>query len=142
MAFALALKSNYDFPNKGKKFLTLTLSLALFTLLISNMFLHYLLKKLGFNERMITEIKSDDNIYYDENDENKFVKIKKYLLYLHDRYLLPLISKESQMNENNNNFDENNNKINNPDSIIPHKINKIETDLELTKEDKNKSYDS
>lgn len=144
MAFALALKSNHDFPTKGKKFLTLTLSLAMFTLLMSNTFLHYLLKKLGFNYSVNTEIRLNESNLIDENDENKFVKTKRYLLFLHEKYLLPLIIKESD--EQNESKNENNDNNDNHDKIILKKVNendiyKIETELD-SKEDKRKSFDS
>ena len=84
MAFALSIKSIFDFPEKGKIFLVLTLIIALFTLLYSTFFLDFTLNKCG-----IRDFCSADN--FDENilskNPNCFDDFKEKMMKLDKRCL-------------------------------------------------------
>ena len=95
MAFALSLKSKYDFPGTGNIFLLLTLIVTAFTLLYSSFLLEPILHACGI-------IENDPKERPDTFKENKnyFEMLKDFLVHVNEIHMLPYVRKEKQPDSN------------------------------------------
>ena len=92
MAFALSLKSKYDFPGIGNVFLLLTLIVTAFTLLYSSFFLEPILHACGIIE---TEVQKESSDSFREN-KNYFEMLKDFLVHINEIHLLPYVRKDKE----------------------------------------------
>ncbi len=92
MAFALSLKSKYDFPGIGSMFVLLTLIVTAFTLIYSSFLLEPILHACGIIQ---TEVKKEK---YESSRENKnyFEMFKDFLVHFNEIHLLPYVRKEKE----------------------------------------------
>ena len=109
MAFALALKSKIDFPNKGKEFLPFTLIFAFLTLIITDLTLNKVINKLGIiipSPRNLNQVSNEEKQNIEDEVSNRdtkfycFVRIKNNISYLNTKYLDNLIKREVDETEN------------------------------------------
>lgn len=91
MAYALAIKSEVDFGNQGKKFLIVTLIFTGFTLLYSSLFVNLVIKACGLLEYS-KEVSNDYAISSD-----CFGSLKSCCNYFHEHYLKPFVSREKEL---------------------------------------------
>ena len=95
MAFALAIKSKFDFPGVGDMFLLITLIITLFTLVYSSFLLEGTLKSCGI---IIT--KTEEEIEEEEKKvttiPNSFQEMKDNLYSIHLEYLLPFVQERKE----------------------------------------------
>lgn len=100
MAFALAIKSIFDFPGVGKMFLLLTLIMTVFTLVYSSFLLEDCLHKCDII------VKEDENIFDPQTnnfilkDKNTFERMKEAMYNFHEKNLLPLVQRHPESEEN------------------------------------------
>jgi hypothetical protein len=90
MAFALAIKSLFDFPGVGKMFLLLTLLFTAFTMIYSSIFLETTLRKCGIiidSEEERVSVQRNTII----KDQNLFDQIKYAMSSFSDYNLLPFV---------------------------------------------------
>ncbi len=97
MAFALALKSKFDYPGVGSMFLLLTLILTLWTLVYSSFLLEDCLHKCNVIVHEGTEVKEDDDIVPQE-EMDTFNKIKSCFYGIHEDMLLPMVLRRNKVN--------------------------------------------
>jgi hypothetical protein len=88
MAFALALKSKFDFPNVGDMFFMLTLVITAFTSIYASLLLEPVLYKCGVIETEVKEYVEDI-----KNDKNSFEKFKDFLVDFSNMHLLPYVQR-------------------------------------------------
>ena len=108
MAFALALKSKIDFPNKGREFLPFTLIFASLTLIVTDLTLNKVINKLGIiiPSKTTNQVSNEEKQSVDDgniNVESKFycfVRIKDNISYLNSKYLDNLVKREVDETEN------------------------------------------
>jgi hypothetical protein len=97
MAFALALKSKFDYPGVGQIFLLLTLIITAFTLIYSSIMLEKTLIYCDIIIDPVEEERQKENEHNNRNDkdsslkENFFEQIKTLIYGLHVNYLLPYV---------------------------------------------------
>jgi hypothetical protein len=103
MAFALSIKSVYDFPEVGPMFLLLTLIITAFTLIYSSIFLETTLNKCGIvikeEEQGFEENHSTP--YSDEIDlkqKNIFDLFKDKMENINSNIFLPLVERDQIQN--------------------------------------------
>ncbi len=99
MAFALALKSKFEYPQVGSIFLLLTLIITAFTLIYSSILLE---KTLIYCDIIINPVEEEEEQTEYQNkylsvknsvlSENLFGKIKTLIYKFHHNYLLRLIN--------------------------------------------------
>lgn len=100
MAFALALKSRIDFENKGKEFLSFTLIFSALTLLITDLTLGRIIKKLGI-EIEANQIKSKD---LDKNEKKScFLDMKQNLYDINQFIIKKFLTRNNELNETDSN---------------------------------------
>lgn len=99
MAFALAIKSKFDFPGVGSMFLLLTLIITAFTLVYSSFLLEDTLYKCDI---IVKEGEDQDenarvNSFLQKTDT--FAKIKQIMYNIHIAFLLPFVERKENINE-------------------------------------------
>jgi hypothetical protein len=95
MAFALAIKSKFDFPEVGSMFLLITLIVTAFTLIYSSFFLNKTLNSCGIIINQQNEIILNEYNYM-PNIPNIFENIKDKFYSFHTIYLLPIVNREKE----------------------------------------------
>jgi hypothetical protein len=90
MAFALAMKSQTDFPNNGSYFLLFTIVVTLFTLIYASLFLDFTLRKCS----ILVENESELNLEPTQV-KNIFENLKYFAEKFHNNWISPLVSKTS-----------------------------------------------
>jgi hypothetical protein len=91
MAFALSLKSKYDFPGIGDIFLLLTLIVTAFTLMYSSFLMDPILYACGIIE---TEVKERPESI--KENKNYFEVFKEFLVHVNEIHLLPYVRKDKE----------------------------------------------
>jgi hypothetical protein len=98
MAFALAMKSETDFPTNGSYFLLFTIVVTLFTLVYASLFLDFTLGKCNIL------IENESQLNLETNPvSNVFEKMKSLGQKFHNTWMLPLVQKNNtELTENLN----------------------------------------
>jgi hypothetical protein len=101
MAFALALKSLFDFPGVGNMFLLITLIITAFTLIYSSLFLETTLNNCGIILNDEVDIRSNEvtkNSFTDNNslrrEKNIFANVKDKMIEMNSYYFMPLVDRK------------------------------------------------
>ena len=98
MAFALAIKSKFDFPGVGSMFLLLTLIITAFTFIYSSFLLEDTLYKCGI---IILEEDIDSSEKFPNTEKDNFGKIKEMMYNLHAGFLIPFAARKPSLEEQN-----------------------------------------
>ena len=87
MAFALASKSESDFPHNGNIFLKFTLIITLFTMIYASLFLDFTLVKCNILIESESDIKESPSV------NNLFEILKTISVRIHNKLMLPLVTR-------------------------------------------------
>ena len=98
MAFALSLKSKFDFPGSGNIFLLLTLLITAFTLIYSSFLLEPILHACGIIE---TENKEYEEVIEKDN-KNYFEILKDWLVIINETHFMPYVNTKGKEDYNYN----------------------------------------
>jgi hypothetical protein len=98
MAFALALKSKFDFPGVGSMFLLITLIITAFTLIYSSFLLEDTLIKCEII--VSSEETQQENLDETPQIDNFFEQMKTKMHNFHLYYLLPYVERKVNLIDN------------------------------------------